>query len=79
MPYPQHGKRMTDGDFEPGGLTKFQVKDLNNTLDEAADLNLKLPATQSVRDRFQHLIDEMDGADLDHSALFLELKAQNGL
>lgn len=75
----QHGKRMTDGDFEPGGLTKFQVKDLNNTLDEAADLRLELPATQSVRDRFQHFIDEMNGADLDHSGLYLELKARNGL
>ena len=32
----QHGARMTNGDFEPGGLTKFQLKDLDNTLDEAA-------------------------------------------
>lgn len=75
----QHGKRMTEGDFEPGGLTKFQVKDLNNTLDEAAELNLELPATQSVRDRFQHFIDAMDGAEKDHSGLYLELKARNGL
>ena len=75
----QHGQRMTEGNFEPGGLTKFQVKDLNNTLDEAAALNLQLPATQSVRDRFQYFIDEMDGAEKDHSGLYLELKARNGL
>ncbi|MEO9649441.1 MAG: NAD(P)-dependent oxidoreductase [Roseobacter sp.] len=75
----QHGARMTNGDFEPGGLTKFQIKDLNNTLDEAAGLNLKLPATQTVRDRFQHFSDAMDGANKDHSGLYLELKAQNGL
>ena len=75
----QHGKRMTEGNFDPGGLTKFQVKDLNNTLDEAAGLGLSLPATESVRDRFQHFIDTMDGGDLDHSGLYLELKARNGL
>ena len=75
----QHGQRMTEGNFEPGGLTKFQVKDLNNTLDEAASLDLELPATQSVRDRFQHFIDAMDGAEKDHSGLYLELKARNGL
>ena len=75
----QHGKRMTEGNFDPGGLTKFQVKDLNNTLDEAASLGLSLPATESVRDRFQHFIDTMDGGDLDHSGLYLELKARNRL
>lgn len=75
----QHGTRMTEGDFEPGGLTKFQIKDLNNTLDEAASLNLSLPATETVRDRFQHFSDAMGGAEKDHSGLFLELKARNGL
>lgn len=75
----QHGARMTDGNFEPGGLTKFQIKDLNNTLDEAAGLGLTLPATESVRDRFQHFSDAMGGAEKDHSGLYLELKARNGL
>lgn len=75
----QHGERMTTGNFEPGGLTKFQVKDLNNTLDEAASLGLTLPATESVRDRFQHFIDAMDGGEKDHSGLYLELKERNGL
>ena len=75
----QHGARMTNGDFEPGGLTKFQIKDLNNTLDEAAGLGLKLPATESVRDRFQHFSDAMGGAEKDHSGLYLELKARNGM
>nr|WP_299964850.1 NAD(P)-dependent oxidoreductase [uncultured Roseobacter sp.] len=74
----QHGERMTTGNFEPGGLTKFQVKDLNNTLDEAAGLGLTLPATESVRDRFQHFIDAMDGGEKDHSGLYLELLARNG-
>ena len=75
----QHGERMTEGNFVPGGLTKFQVKDLNNTLEEAASHGLSLPATESVRDRFQHFIDAMDGGEKDHSGLYLELKARNGL
>ena len=75
----QHGARMTNGDFIPGGLSKFQLKDLDNTLAEAEALGLHLPSTQSVRDRFAHFVEAMDGADLDHSGLYLELKAQNGL
>ena len=75
----QHGERMTERNFEPGGLTKFQVKDLNNALAEAEGAGLTLPMTTGVRDRFQRLIDEMDGADMDHSALFVELMDLNGL
>ena len=75
----QHGERMTTGNFVPGGLSKFQVKDLDNTLAEAEALGLKLPSTQTIRDRFAYFAEEMDGADLDHSGLYLELKAHNGL
>ncbi|MGD9295018.1 MAG: NAD(P)-dependent oxidoreductase [Roseobacter sp.] len=75
----QHGARMTSGDFEPGGLTKFQIKDLDNTLDEAASLGLTLPETQNVRDRFQYFSEHMNGAEKDHSGLYLELKARNGI
>ncbi|MFK7836484.1 MAG: NAD(P)-dependent oxidoreductase [Sulfitobacter sp.] len=75
----QHGARMSEGNFEPGGLSKFQLKDLENTLAEAASLGLALPSTQAVRDRFETFCDEMDGADLDHSGLYLELKKRNGL
>ncbi len=75
----QHGRRMTEGDFVPGGLTKFQIKDLDNVLDEAESLALTLPAVTTVNDRFKRLRDEMAGGELDHSALFLELKDRNGL
>jgi len=75
----QHGARMSEGNFAPGGLSKFQLKDLDNTLAEANSLDLKLPSTQAVRDRFAYFIDEMDGGDLDHSGLYLELKKRNNL
>ena len=75
----QHGERMAAGNFAPGGLSKFQLKDLDNTLAEAAALSLELPSTQAVRDRFAYFIEKMDGGDLDHSGLYLELKQRNGL
>lgn len=75
----QHGERMSEGNFEPGGLSKFQLKDLDNALAEAGALELKLPATQDVRDRFAYFCDEMDGAELDHAGLYLELKQRNDL
>ncbi|MGR3501351.1 NAD(P)-dependent oxidoreductase [Pseudaestuariivita sp.] len=69
----QHGARMSNRDFEPGGLSKLQLKDLDNVLHEAAGLGLALPEVQGVRDRFHHFVHQMDGADRDHSGLFLEL------
>lgn len=75
----QHGERMSEGNFAPGGLSKFQLKDLDNTLAEADAAGLTLPATQSVRDRFAYFCNEMEGADLDHSGLYLELKKRNDL
>ena len=75
----QHGERMTSGNFEPGGLSKFQLKDLDNCLAEAESVDLKLPMTQGVRDRFAHFVEHMDGADKDHSGLYLELRAHNGM
>ncbi|WP_299287951.1 NAD(P)-dependent oxidoreductase [uncultured Tateyamaria sp.] len=75
----QHGERMTTGNFEPGGLSKFQLKDLDNVLAEAESVDLSLPMTQGVRDRFAHFVEDMDGADKDHSGLYLELRARNGM
>ena len=69
----QHGQRMTDQNFVPGGHCRNQLKDVNNALDEASACGLTLPITQQMQKRYQRLIDELDGAELDHSALYLEL------
>lgn len=74
----QHGERMTSGNFVPGGLSKFQLKDLNNVMAEAEGLGISLPMTEGVRDRFRHFVEAMDGADKDHSGLYLELLQRNG-
>ena len=71
--------RMTEGNFVPGGLSKFQLKDLNNVLAEAQALGLELPAAEQVRERFAHFCEHMNGADQDHSGLYLELRARNHL
>jgi len=73
----QHGERMTERNFAPGGLSRIQVKDLDNLLEQAAALNLDLPLSQDIRRRFVHFCEEMDGGDLDHSGLYLELRAHN--
>ena len=73
----QHGARMSNRDFEPGGLTRLQIKDLDNVLAEAGDL--KLPVVQHVRDRFHRYMHEMDGGERDHAGLFEELRDLNGL
>ncbi len=75
----QHGARMTERDFEPGGLSRLQLKDLDNVLGEASGAGLSLPMVQDVRDRFSHYINEMDGGERDHSGLFEELLARNDL
>ncbi len=72
----QHGGRMEERNFVPGGPSAYQLKDLNNLLGAGKSLGLTLPLATALRDRFAALVDEMDGAMLDHSALFLELQAR---
>ncbi len=74
-----HGARMTEGDFTPGGLSTLQLKDLDNALAEARGVDLTLPMTEGVRDRFARLVEELDGGAQDHAALFRELLDRNGL
>ena len=75
----QHGARMSRRDFVPGGLSKFQLKDLDNVLNEAEGAGISLPTVQAIRDRFETFCTEMEGGDQDHSGLFLELMRRNGL
>jgi 2-hydroxy-3-oxopropionate reductase len=72
----QHGERMTERNFVPGGLSHLQLKDLDNVLKEADGLTL--PLVQSVRDRFARYVTDLDGATRDHAGLFEELLDLNG-
>ena len=74
----QHGKRMTDRNFVPGGPSRLQLKDLQNILLEAKALEINLPFAQSAHDRYSRLVESLEGSELDHSALFVELLNVNG-
>lgn len=75
----QHGERMTTGNFVPGGPSKFQLKDINNVLEEARNNGLSLPLTEQMQTQFKRFIEELDGGDKDHSGIYLELLDINGI
>ena len=74
----QHGLRMVNRDFEPGGRSQSQLKDIRNALALAGQSELDLPLTNTVEAGFTSLVNEYDGADLDHSAYFLWLEKRTG-
>jgi len=73
----QHGQRMVEGSFAPGGPAKYQLKDTSTALACAAYLALVLPVLQQVDSLFGGLVSH-GGGDLDHSAILLELRRING-
>jgi len=72
----QHGLRMVQGDFQPGGPAKYQVKDTSTALAFARRCGLTLPISEAVDRLFQAMVDHGDG-DLDHSGVILELQRMN--
>lgn len=74
----QHGERMTTGNFDPGGKSATQLKDIENALEAARAVGLTLPLTEQMRERYATLAGEMEGGALDHSAIYLELVKRNG-
>jgi 2-hydroxy-3-oxopropionate reductase len=70
----QHGLRMVERDFEPGGRSRSQLKDIHNALAVAAEHGLELPLADTVERSFRSLVDDYDGGDLDHSAYYLWLE-----
>lgn len=69
-----HGERMVMRDFEPGGRSRSQLKDIHNALDVAAASGLTLPLADTVEAGFRSLVEDYDGGDLDHSAYYLWLE-----
>jgi 2-hydroxy-3-oxopropionate reductase len=69
----EHGERMLSGDFSPGARVATQLKDLRTVAALAAETGVTLPLAERVTDLFSSLHDQI-GADLDHSALILELR-----
>jgi 2-hydroxy-3-oxopropionate reductase len=68
-----HGQRMIDDAVHPGGKATTQRKDLQQALELARQVGVKLPATRLGRNLYDQLIEQGDG-DLDHSALIKVLR-----
>lgn len=74
----QHGDRMLNNTFEPGGTARTQLKDTHTAIAHAETLGLNLPVAKLVDQLFERMVGAGDG-DLDHSGLIRELKRLNSL
>ena len=73
-----HGQRMIERDFAPRGRMSVQRKDLRNALQTAQETGFNAPVTQLLEQLYTEAIDQ-GFADLDQSALFVELARRNGM
>ena len=68
-----HGKRILENNFKPGGRCSTQLKDMNNIVETAKTYNVHLPLSEQIA-KFYDLMVKDGKSDLDHSALYLLLK-----
>ena len=69
----EHGQRMIDRNFKPGGTVHNQIKDLDAAQSFAQSAGVNLPLLAKVKDLF-YALRSNGGGELDHSALFLEIE-----
>lgn len=72
----QHGQRMIDRNFEPGGTCRVQLKDMNTVISAAEQHQMQLPLSAAVRDEYDAFV-AAGGEHYDHSALLLHLENRN--
>ncbi|CAM4019397.1 NAD(P)-dependent oxidoreductase [Deinococcus marmoris] len=77
----EHGARMIERHFEPGGTMTNQIKDLDVALDVAASVGAAMPLTARARELFADYAQADGGARAgdDHSALVRHIEALSGL
>ncbi len=68
-----HGKRILDNNFEPGGKCSAQLKDMNNIIETAKTYNVHLPLSEKIEKLYDLIVKE-GKSNLDHSALYLLIK-----
>ncbi|MEL6435310.1 MAG: NAD(P)-dependent oxidoreductase [Pseudomonadota bacterium] len=69
-----HGQRMCARDFEPGGKSWSQLKDLRNALTVKQGAGLNLPLSDTVTTAYTDFVDRKDGGEYDHAAYYLWLE-----
>jgi 2-hydroxy-3-oxopropionate reductase len=72
----EHGERMIERNFKPGGPVRLHLKDLETALSVAQELETELPLTSLARDLFAALVDH-DCGDVDHSAVIREVERRS--
>ena len=68
-----HGKRILENNFKPGGKSSTQLKDMKNIIETAKDSNVHLPISNKVKKLYALMV-KQGKSNLDHSALYLLLK-----
>ena len=68
-----HGKRILENNFKPGGKCSTQLKDMNNIVETAKTYKVHLPLSKKI-EKFYELLIKEGKSNLDHSALYLFLK-----
>ena len=68
-----HGKRILENNFEPGGKCSTQLKDMNNIVETAKTYNVHLPLSEKIEKLYDLIVKE-GKSNLDHSALYLLIK-----
>ncbi len=73
-----HGERMAQRDFAPRGRLSVQLKDMRNAVDCAQETGMDAPIVTFFEQLYA--VAESHGlGDLDHSGIFVELAARNGM
>ncbi|WP_332748583.1 NAD(P)-dependent oxidoreductase [Hydrogenophaga sp.] len=73
-----HGQRMVERDFTKRAAVAVQLKDMRNALTTASEIGFDAPITNLFEQLYAQSVDH-GLADLDHSALFVELASRNGM
>ena len=68
-----HGKRIIDGNYQPGFKIKLHRKDMNIALQTGRTLSVPLPGSEVVAAQMDAMLEQGQG-ELDHSALALFLQ-----
>jgi 3-hydroxyisobutyrate dehydrogenase-like beta-hydroxyacid dehydrogenase len=65
-----HGDRMVRRDFQPGGRSELQLKDVRLICELAANVGLMSTTLDHCRSQWERLVHELGYGNLDHSGLF---------
>tara|TARA_B100000953_G_scaffold147149_1_gene121847 strand:+ start:194 stop:1063 length:870 start_codon:yes stop_codon:yes gene_type:complete len=68
-----HGRRILENNFKPGGRCSTQLKDMKNIIETAKIYNVRLPLSEKIKKFYAQMV-KNGKSNLDHSALYLLLK-----